>query len=237
MTTTQTTSAPNLMELLTRPSEFFAALRGLPASTGRYVWVVLLSGMLSAAYGLLSQRPVQQALSGIPGGLGGAFGMVTAAISALVVSFIIWLLLWGLGSLGAGREGRPAEVFAATFLPSIVVSLILLPLSALFPLHLNLAPPNFGGLEGQELGRAIQKYSLAVQNEVRGQPMAILGQWLSYAAFAWQFYLAWVGFGVLTGDRSKAMRGALIPLVVLLLLGGALWLLGRAAQAALGGGA
>lgn len=234
---TTATSSPNLMDLITRPSAFFAALKNLPPQNSRYVWVVLLAGVLSAGYALLSQRPVQEAFSTIPGGMGGSFGMVTAALGAILVTLLIWLILWGLGSLGAGREGRPAEVFGATFLPSLLASLLLIPISALFPLHLDIAPPSFGGLEGAELSKAVQQYSVTVQNAIKGQPLSVIGTALSYGAMAWQFYLAWVGFGILTGDRSKALRGTLTPLVVLLLIGGAFWLLGRAAQGMMGGGA
>ena len=225
-----TTPAPNLMDIITRPREFFTALKDTPPANTRYLWLVLLGGLITGLYSALSQRPVQEALAGIPGMPGGNLNMVIAVISSLILTLIIWLLLWGLGSLGAGKEGRPAEVFAAASLPALLLTLLLLPITALFPLHVNVPAPNFAGLEGQELAQTIQRYSAALQRDVGGQPLSVIGKVLTYAGMAWQFYLAWVGFNVLTADRSKAMKGVLIPLVVLVLLGGAFWFLGRAAQ-------
>lgn len=225
-----TMPTPNLMDLLTRPREFFTALKAAPPRSTRYLWLVVLGGVLSGLYAALSQRPLQEALAGIPGVPAGSLGLIVAVLGALITSLLLWLLLWGLGSLGAGPAGRAAEVYGAALLPSVLLTLLLLPITALFPLHVTVPAPNFAGLEGQELAQAIQTYSAALQRDVGRQPLSVLGQVLSYAGMAWQFYLAWVGFGVLTADRSKAMKGVMIPLLVMLLLGGALWLLGRAAQ-------
>lgn len=226
-------ATPNLIDIITRPREFFSALRSLPPSNARYLWLVLVGGLLTGLYSALSQRSVQEAMTSIPGLPGGNLSLVLAVVGALVVTLIMWLLLWGLGMLGAGQEGRAGEVYGASFVPALLITLILLPLMALFPLHLNVPAPNFSGLEGAELGQAIRQYSRAVQADLGSQPLSIIGRVLSYVGMAWQFYVAWVGFNVLTGDRRKAMRGTLIPLVVFLLLGGAFWLLGRA----VGGGA
>lgn len=228
---------PNISDLLTRPRDFFTALRAVQPNTTRYLWVVLLTGTVTALYTVLSQRPVQEAMSGIPGLPGAGFNLVLSVVGAVGGSLIIWLLLWGLSSLGAGREGRAGEVMAAAMLPSLIFTLILLPLAALLPLKIGVPAPSWSGLEGAELAPAIQKYTAQVQNSVRGQPLSVIGNVLTYAALAWQFYLAFVGFGVLTGDRGKALRSTLIPLGVFLLLGGALWLLGRALSGLTGGAA
>lgn len=227
--------SPTLTDLLTRPRNFFAALRGLPPKNSRYLWLVLVTGLISGLYAALLQHPVQEAMQGIPGLPSGSFGLVTAVLGSLVVTLLMWLLLWGLGHLGAGKEGRAAEVFGAAFLPSLIVSLILLPITALFPLHVNVAAPNFAGLEGQALAKAMQSYQLAIQKDIGGQPLSVVGKVLGYLSMAWQFYIAWVGFSVLTDDRQKALKGVLIPLAVFLLLGGAFWLLGQAATKMLGG--
>lgn len=229
--------SPTLTDLITRPRQFFAALLELQPNTSRYIGLVLVTGLVTGLYGALAQRATQGAMTGIPGVPGGAFLMATAVIGAVVVTLLMWLLLWGLGSLGAGKEGRAAEVFGAAFLPSLIVSLIMLPLTALFPVHITVPMPNFTGLEGKELSQAIQTYTQAVQAQAGKNPLSIIGNVVGYGATAWQFYLAWVGFGVLTGDRQKALKGALIPLAVFLLLGGAFWLLGKAATGMMGGGA
>lgn len=230
MTIKTSSAAPNLLDLLLRPRDFFLALREQRPSAARFLWLVALSGLISGLYSALSQRPVQEAMHGIPGLPAGGAGFLIAVIGAVVVSLIVWLILWGLGSLGAGQEGRAGEVYGATFITSLLVCLVLLPLTALFPLHVNVPAPNFGALEGQELAKAIRQYSQALQADLGKQPLSLMGRVLTYAAMAWQFWLAYVGFSVLTNDRQRALRGTLIPLVLLLLLGGAFWLLGRALE-------
>ena len=225
-----TVNAPNLMDVVTRPREFFTALRATSPRSARYLWLVLLGGLITGLYSALSQRPVQEAMAGIPGMPGGNLNLIIAVVGGVIITLLLWLLLWGLGALGAGAEGRAAEVYGASTLPALLLTLLLLPITALFPLHVNVPAPNFAGLEGQELAQAIRTYSAALQRDLAGQPLSVLGKVLSYAGMAWQFYVAWVGFNVLTGDRSKSLRGVLIPLVVLLLLGGAFWFMGRAAQ-------
>lgn len=233
-----TPTAPTLTDLLTRPREFFSALRTLPPATSRYLWLVVLTGLVTGLYSFVAQKPVQDAMQsafrGLPGMPGGALSVVFTILGALLTSLLLWLILWALGNLGAGREGRAAEVFGATFLPTLIASLLLLPVAALFPLHIHTPAPNLAGLEGVELQKAVQTYSFALQKDVGGQPLSVIGKVLTYGAMAWQFYLAWVGFGVLTADRQKALRGTLLPLVVVLLVAGAFWLLGRAVGGMMG---
>lgn len=177
----------NLLELLARPGAFFAALKNLPPINTRYLWLVLLTWLVTGRLaGALAAQAAQQAFQGVPGLPGG--GVLTAVISvagSIILMLVLWLMLWGLGSLGAGKEGRAAEVFSATFLPSLILALVLLPITALFPAQITVAAPNFGGLEGPELARAAQNYSAAVQREVAAQPLSHVSSVLSYAAFAW----------------------------------------------------
>lgn len=231
-----TKARPQLTDLLTRPRSFFTALQDLPERSGRYLWLVLLTGLLGGLYAALVQKPVQDALGTLPGLSSGSLSLALAVAGGLFGTLLLWLFLWGLGRLGAGTGSRAAEVFGAGFLPSLLVSLILLPFSALFPLQITTPAPNVSGLQGLELAQAIQRYSLILQREVSGQPLSVIGNVLSYAAIAWQFYLAYVGFGVITSDRGRALRGTLVPLGIGLLLAGVLLLLTRAAQGMIGGG-
>lgn len=228
--TTQPREA-NLLDVLSKPTQFFTALKEKKPANGRFVWLVLLTGLVSGLMGYLMQRPIQEAMGQVPGmPTGTAMIAIFSVMGAAIATLLLWLVIWGLGLLGAGGQGRIPEVAAATFLPSLMVSLILMPIIALMPLQLDIAPANWSSLEGQELAKAMQKRQLEISQLAGKQPLSIISNVLSYGAMAWQFYLIFIGLRVMTGDQQKALKGTLIPALTLLVIGGALWLMGRAAM-------
>ena len=227
-------TAPSLGELLTQPSAFFQKLSALPPRPTRYLWLVALTSLVSGvATTLLSRNALQvqsTLLSGASGGtpISPLFNYGAAVFAAIFITALLWLLLWGLGTLGAGKEGRAAEVYGATFLPLLVWAVILLPLAALFAPQITVPIPNLSGLSGLELQRAIQQYAQATQAELGSSLVSRLSTYLGYAVYLWQFALAYIGFRVLTANAGKAWRGVLFPAALLLVVGLAGWLLSRA---------
>ena len=134
----QSAAAPGLAELLTRPTAFFQALGTLPPRPTRYLWLVALTSLISGISATLLARHALSAQSNLLSGAAGGvaisplFGYGAAIFSGVFITALLWLLLWGLGTLGAGKEGRAAEVYGATFLPSLLWAIILLPLAALY---------------------------------------------------------------------------------------------------------
>ena len=218
-------AAPALTDLITQPGRFFTALGTLPPSPARYLWVVALTGLIGGVAATILARNTLSAqstlLSGATGGvsISPVFLYGSTVFAGLFLTALIWLLMWGLGALGAGQAGRAAEVAGATFLPSLIFSVVLLPIGALFAPELNVAAPNLSGLSGAALQRAIQAYSLKVQAVSAGQPVNAVTTYLGYAMYVWQAVLAFIGFRVLTGDQGKAIRGVLIPVAVFAVLG------------------
>jgi hypothetical protein len=219
------TTAPALADLITQPTCFFTALRSLPPSPARYLWVVALTGLIGGIAATILGRNALAAqstlLSGATGGpsISPLFLYGSTVFAGLFLTAIIWLILWGLGALGAGPSGRAAEVAGATFLPSLIFSVVLLPIGALFAPELNVPAPNLSGLSGAALTKAIQTYSTQVQAASAGQPVNTITTYLGYAMYVWQAVLAFTGFQVLTGDAGKAWRGILIPVAVFVVLG------------------
>ncbi len=233
--------APRLADLLTRPATFFEQLRALPPNPTRFLGVVALASLVSGLSTTLLARHALAAQSNMLSGAGGAANVSpflsygAAAFASIFVTVLLWLLLWGLGTLGAGKEGRAAEVYGAAFLPLLVWSMVLLPVAAFFAPQINVAAPQLGNLSGIELQKALQEYAQQVQAASGGSFVTQASTYLGYAVYVWQFALAFTGFRVLTGNRGKAWRGVLYPLALLLALLLASYLASRAVGDLLGG--
>lgn len=230
--------APNLTDLLTQPKVFFEALGRLPASPARYLWLVALAIMLNSISTTVLARHLLAAQSGaLSGGavISPLFSYGAAAFASIFISVLLWLVLWGLGTLGAGKEGRAAEVYGAVFLPPLIWAIILLPLAALFAPEINVAAPKLTGLEGLEFQKALQTYTQALQTAFNSSTISKVSTYAGYALYIWQFVLAFIGFRTLTGSPNKAWRGVLFPAALLLVLVLASYLASQAVAQMLGG--
>lgn len=223
----------NISELLTNPRGFFEELKEQKPSNGRYIWLIFLAGVISAIGLYLSQMAMNDALAGVPGMpslvSGPGFRIISAFFGGIFASVVGWLLMWGLGTIGTGATGRGAEVYGASFIIPLIISMIVIPLYLLMPVQFSILPPEFSKIDPEELGQAIQKYQIQLQKENLKSPMTIITNVLNFLTLAWQFFVAWIGFNVITGDRSKALKGVLFPAVFLLILGMGGWLISQMA--------
>lgn len=219
----------NLSELLTNPKGFFEELKEQQPNSSRYIWLVLASGLVGAIAIYVSQMNMGISdMPGMPAFLASPiFKILSALLSSLFLAFLLWLVMWGLGMAGAGKEGRAAEVYGASFIASLVINILLIPLYLLMPIQINITPPDFSNLNGAELSTAIQTYQTQIQTELSQQPASIIGNILSVLTFIWQFFVAWIGFNVITGDRTKAFKGVLFPAILFTILGVGSWLMGQ----------
>ena len=219
-----TPASPSPATLLTQPQLFFEALRATPPQPARYLWVVALTSLISAlSTTLLARHAIEAQSDLLSGAAGGAaisplLSYGAAAFASIFVTVLLWLALWALGTLGAGKEGRAAEVYAATFVPSLIWAIILLPLALFFAPQMTVAAPNISGLSGAELQQALQHYAQQVRAAAGSSALSKLSTYLGYAVYLWQFALAFTGFRVLTGSSTKAWRGVLLPLGLLVVL-------------------
>ena len=193
----------NLLDLIRRPHAFFEALQHLPPVPWRYAWVPAVAGLAGGVSGALLSRAILESqarsLPGLP--LGVLYGLTI--ILSVVVSLVTWLALWGMGQLGAGREGRSGEVYAASFLAPLLWSLVLAALALLLPPQVNVAAPSLSGLTGQELIAAVQKYSSAVTAQYALSPVVRFSSVMNYAIYLVQFWLAYIGFRVMIEGADK----------------------------------
>jgi hypothetical protein len=229
----------NLLDLIRHPHVYFEALKRLPPAAWRLAWLPVLSGLLAGVSGVLLSRSVLDAQMTMVAAIYGvqlpaAMLWVLTVVFGGAVSFVTWLILWGMAQLGTGREGRPGEVYAATFLAPLLWSLVLLVLVLLLPPQVRVAAPDLGGLKGQALTEAIDRYTRAVTAQYSASPVVRLSSVMNYAIYILQFWLAYIGFRAMTDDRARARKGVLYPGALLLLLGAVALLLASAAASLAG---
>ncbi|WP_019588288.1 YIP1 family protein [Deinococcus apachensis] len=193
--------APLAAELLTAPGAFFQKLRVAEPRPWRYVAPVLLAAVLAGVVYALLLRPVGT----LAGSGAGLLTHVSNVFGTFFLTVVSAALMWGLGYLGAGREGRAAEVYGATFA-------LLPPLYLLLAVLLLVLPgPNLSGLvlpaDWSDVLRAIAR-----------APLTRAAIALTLLGTLAQFVLAYRGFLVLTGSRRRAFLSTLSPLVPVLLL-------------------
>ncbi|WP_424949990.1 hypothetical protein [Deinococcus sp.] len=223
-----------LLDLIRRPHAYFEALKRLPPAPWRIAWLPILAGLIGGVASVLLSRAIldTQLLSTsaalgiqLPGTL---VYMLTVVFSA-ALSFVTWLILWGMGQLGAGKEARGGEVYGASFLAPLLWSLALLALALLLPPQVSVAAPKLGGLSGEALRTATGKYTAEVLTQYGTSPLVRFSNVMTYAVYLLQFWLAYIGFQTLTGERARAWRGVLYPGVLFLVLGAAALLIAGAA--------
>jgi hypothetical protein len=199
--------APLAAELLSAPRAFFERLRAAQPKAWRYVAPVLLSAVLAGVLYALLLRPVVALAVGSQG----AAPAFTAHAANVFGTFFLTVLgaglMAGLGYIGAGREGRAAEVYGATF--------VLLPPMYLVLAALLLVLPGLEGARAAPETDLLAAQRMALQAAAQ-TPLArgtVLVMLLGTLA---QFALAYRGFLTLTGDRRRALLGAALPLLPVL---------------------
>ncbi|GAA5514860.1 hypothetical protein Dcar01_03623 [Deinococcus carri] len=196
--------APPAAELLSNPRAFFERLRAAEPRAWRYVAPVLLAAALAGVLYAVLLRPVVAATAGLENATPAFTAHATNAFGTFFLTVLGAALMAGLGYLGAGREGRAAEVYGATFV-------LLPPLYLLLAALLLVLPqpewPSFF-LESDALHR--QQTTLRA---LAHWPLARIAVLLMLLAPLLQFALAYRGFLTLTDDRRRALTGTLLPLL------------------------
>lgn len=200
--------APPAAELLASPRRFFERLRAAEPRVWRYAAPVLLAALLAGVLYALLLRPAVAVTAGLEHAVPPFAAHATNVLGTLFLTVLGAALLAALGTLGAGREGRAAEVYGATF--------VLLP-----PVYLLLAALLLV-LPGPEVSSAVGGDPLAAQRAalpaIVQRPLTRVTVLVLLLAPLAQCALAYRGFLVLTGDRRRALLGALLPLPLALLL-------------------
>ena len=214
-TTPVQADAPLPASILAGPRLFARSLAPTEPLAWRYLGVVALAAVLSGGAYAALVRPAVNLAAEVAGGASPLATHALNVIGGAFLSMFTFLLMWGLGLLGAGRSGRPAEVFGATFalLPPLYVLVIvlsfLIPDGAWRPAADALAAVGKDPNAAQRLGLAGLKTTSA----------AFLLLVVTLAAPLVQSGLAFVAFRELTGRAGRAALGALLPLLPALAVG------------------
>ncbi|MBZ9750374.1 hypothetical protein K7W42_05800 [Deinococcus sp. HMF7604] len=207
--------APLSTALLTGPRLFARTLAPTEPLAWRYLGVVGLAAVLSGVAYAALVRPAVTLAAQVAGGTAPLAVHATNALGGTFLTMFTFLLLWGLGRLGAGRAGRPAEVYGASFalLPPLYVLVtvlaLLTPASAWHPTAAALA----GAAED---ARRVQQLALA---GLARTPAAFLLLAVTMLGTLAQSGLAFAAFRELTGHAGRALAGALLPLLPALVVG------------------
>ncbi|MBB5296498.1 hypothetical protein E5F05_11280 [Deinococcus metallilatus] len=202
-------AAPPAAELLTAPGAFFEQLRAAEPKAWRYVAPVLLTALLAGVLYALLLRPVVAAVAGLEHTAPAFAAHAINAFGTFFLTVVGAAVMAGLGVLGAGREGRAAEVYGATFVLLPPVYLLLAALLLVLP-----GPEVTRAAPGADL-LAVQRAAL---HAVAQAPLARVTVLVMLLGTLAQFAFAYRGFLTLTGDRWRALLGTLLPLVPALLL-------------------
>ncbi|MFC6662256.1 hypothetical protein [Deinococcus multiflagellatus] len=136
--------------------------------------------------------------------LGGAF-----------LTLFTYGLMWGLGRLGAGRAGRAAEVYGASFALLPPLYLLVTALALLTP-EAAWRPDPAALAQAGENSRKVQQLALAGLAQTAPAALLLAVTVLGTAA---QCALAFPAFAVLTGRPARAAAGTLLPLLPALAVG------------------
>lgn len=198
--------APLAAELLGAPRAFFERLRAAPPRAWRYAAPALLAALLAGAVYALLLRSVVAITAGQEGAASALASHAANVFGTFFLGVVGAGVMAGLGRLGTGRAGRAAEVYGATFVLLPPLYLLLAVLLLILP-----GPPEVVAAPGELLGA--QRATLRAAAQAPLARAAVLVMLLAPLA---QFALAYLGFLTLTGDRRRALRGTLLPLLPVL---------------------
>jgi len=207
--------APLPTEFLTGPRVFARRLAPTDPVAWRYLGVTVLSAALSGvAYAALVSPAVNLAAS-VAGGASPLLVHVTNAVGGAFLAMFTFLLMWLLGWLGAGRAGRAAEVYGASF--ALLPPLYLLVTVVAFLTPRDAWMPAAGALaQAGSDNQAVQRLALA---GLARTPAAFLLLAVTMLGTAAQCALSFPAFRELTGRPGRALLGALLPLLPALAVG------------------
>jgi hypothetical protein len=194
----------NLFDLIRHPHAYFEALSHLPPAPWRFAWLPALAGLVGGVSQAFLTRPVLEGFSLAFPMLPSALIWVLTILISVIGSLLLWLVLWGVGQLGAGKGGRSGEVYAVTFLAPLLWAAVLLVLALITPTQIKITTPNFAGLELTARLNAFQSYSVALTTQLAALPLVRFSGVMGYAIYVVQFWLAYIGFRVMTASRVAA---------------------------------
>lgn len=212
---TPSTEAPVAAALLSGPRVFATQLQPTEPQWWRYLPVVVVSSLMSGvAYTLVVRHAASFSAAALGNSTPGVSTSIVNTLGSTFLGLAAFALMWGLGRLGAGKAGRAAEVYGASFalLPPLWLMVIILslftPAAAALPDAATAA-----ALKGNAewLQRAAYHATAQTQAAFLLMAVTILGTLA-------QFGLAFPALLTLTGRRSRAALGVLLPFLPALIM-------------------
>lgn len=205
-----------IAQVITRPSEFFAAL-GEDESLARWALpVVLLTTMASALATYLLLLPQQDAFG--PDTQIGAFAVQVRVFGTAIIYFLGWLVFGLVIRMAAGIQARPWAVAGYATVPALLFSLVTAAIAVAAPAEVG---PVTDITDEQVLQEELTRIEQETQESLPGRANALL----SIVGIAWYMALIYIGVKGTTGSPGSAIRATSFIAIVYLLVLMVPWLL------------
>jgi hypothetical protein len=199
-----------LFKPITSPVAFFRTLKDDDRVVSRAFIVVLLVALLGAVSAYFAALPLADATRGTLLAL--AFNPFFAALATVGALFLIWLVYGLLVRITAGMEAKPWAVTAYGMAPQLIISAVLIIVSAFFPATLT---PVTGDLTDPLLvAEASTNLTAELQASFAGRVSTIL----SYASSLWWLTLIFIGVRETAGQQKAIRATVVVGLVTLAFL-------------------
>ncbi|GHF33593.1 hypothetical protein HNQ07_000247 [Deinococcus metalli] len=207
--------APLPTALLTGPRVFARELAPTTLRAWRYLGVVVLSSVLSGvAYTLVIRHATVWAATTAGATVPGASSVIIDVLGGTFLGLLTAVLMWGLGFVGAGRAGRAAEVYGASFALLVPLWVLVIVWALLTPAAAWLPSAAAARAAGTELAD-LQIAGLRAAAGTQAGALLLLVTLLGTAA---QCVLTFPAFATLTGKPVRAALGSVLPLLPALLV-------------------
>ncbi|RIH84360.1 Yip1 domain protein [Calidithermus terrae] len=191
-----------MLEVLTQPVRFFAALQGHKPNRLVSVTVVVVATVLVLLSGQLSSRLLPTVL---PDRFAGQ--VVVSVALGIPSGLVFWALGGAVIRLLAGRESRAWELFGWAWAPMLVLALVSLPLAALMPVTGDLPPP-----PAPTDAEALRQWQRQYQEVIAAAPVTRVQQGLSLVTTLWSLWIVYSGLRVLAPARALLATGVVAAL-------------------------
>lgn len=199
-----------MLEVLSQPYRFFRALQERKPNLTIPFVLVLVSFVLTGIAQTLASR-LLPALFNL--GPVAQYGIATASV--VLFGLLIFTVGGAIIRLLAGPDSRAWEVYGWSFVPGLLMGLVLLPLGAILPITGDVPPPP--ALTDQEAAR---EWSRQLGRVISSSPFTRITQVLSIVGNVWALWVIWSGLRVTAPSRAAIATAAMAVLIFGLTLWG-----------------
>lgn len=199
-----------MLDAITQPYRFFQMLSERKPNLTMPLVLALVSFTLAGVAQTLASRLLPSVFPISP-----AVQYLIAVASVVMFGLLIFAVGGAVIRLIAGADSRAWEIYGWSFVPGLLVGLVLLPLGALMPITGDVppAPPLTDQEAAREWGRQLGKV-------VSSASFTRISQVLGMVGNLWALWIIWSGLRVTAPSRAAFATAAIAVLTIALTLWG-----------------